>query len=245
MRIKLTFGATSTPFTEPTQNYVNGVIHTILGKGNSYHDTFSNYSVSMLRGGKYTDKGLVYPNGGEVYVSSPDMEFIDTFLINLIHQQGLMLRDMKLLSYEVSEIKVHSDYDIIHTLSPILLKKDNRRITFKDDGFIERLNEQSMAKLVKNGLTEADLKGFVIKPFHFENGQVKLPKVNNVVNPSSKVMLVVEGTPIARKTIYEMGLGNSTGCGFGAVKVRIKKKNLQNIWKFEKLVLSLQYENIK
>lgn len=220
MRITLNFSPTMVPFEEPTQNYVNGMIHSILGKNNPYHNAFSNYSVSFLRGGKLTPKGLIYPDGGKVYISSPDDAFIDTILINIIHSKNVKLRDMRLNSYDVSDIKINKKYDIIETLSPILLKKGEDRITFNDDTFITLLQQQCVAKLSKNGLTQNDLKGFTIKPFHFENAKIKLPKIKNVVNPSSHVMLVIEGTTKARKMIYEMGLGNSTGCGFGAVKVR-------------------------
>ena len=66
MRITLNFEPTMVPFNEPTQNYVNGMVHAIIGKDNSYHDKFSNYSVSFLRGGKLTPEGLIYPNGGKV-----------------------------------------------------------------------------------------------------------------------------------------------------------------------------------
>lgn len=220
MRIILKFKETVVPFSEPTQNYVNGMIHTILGKDNPYHDNFSNYSVSFLRGGKLTSEGLIYPDGGKLYISSPDETFIETILINIIHNRSLKLRDMPLISYEVCDIRVNNKYDVIETLSPILLKTKGKRITFKDNEFITILEQQCISKLTKNGLTHTDLKGFTIKPFHFENAKVQLPKIKNVVNPSSHVMLVVEGTAKARKMIYEMGLGNSTGCGFGAVKVR-------------------------
>ena len=220
MRITLNFEPTLVPFSEPTQNYVNGMVHTIIGKDNPYHDKFSNYSVSFLRGGILTSEGLIYPNGGKVFISSPDETFIETILINLIHSKNIKLRDMSLTSYDVCDININARYDIIETLSPILLKHKGKRLTFKDESFLTILTEQCIAKLTKNGLSKSDLKGFTIKPFHFENAKIQVPKVKNVVNPSSQVMLVIEGTAKARKMIYEMGFGNSTGCGFGAVKVR-------------------------
>lgn len=222
MRITLTFSPTEIPFKNSSQNtHSIGLVHNLLGEDNPYHDKFSNYSLSMLRGGVRVEDGITYPNGGQLFISSPDMEIINKICMSLIYGKEFKLRDMKLESWTVEDIKVHSDYDIIHTLSPILLKDEGKRITFEDANFIERLNIQSLAKLQKNGLTPKELKGFVIKPFHFEKAKVERPKIRNVVNPSSKVMLVVEGTPTARKMLYGMGLGNSTGCGFGAVKVRM------------------------
>lgn len=220
MRITLNFEPTMVPFIEPTQNYVNGMVHFILGENNPYHNSFSNYSVSFLIGGTLTTDGLIFPNGGKVYISSPDNIFIETVLLGLIQKKNIKLRDIRLMSYDVSDIKINNRYDIVKTLSPILLKKGEKRFTFKDEEFLPLLKQQCIAKLTKNGLTSTDLNGFNIKPFHFENAKVKLPKIKNVVNPSSDVMLVIEGSAKARKMIYEMGLGNSTGCGFGAIKVR-------------------------
>ena len=140
MRITLNFGSTLVPFTEPTQNYVNSMLHSILGKNNPYHDKFSCYSVSFLRGGKLTSDGLVYPDGGKLYISSPDETFIETFLISLIHSKNVKVRDMVLTSYDISDISVNAKYDIIETLSPILLKENGKRITFKDTSFLSVLD---------------------------------------------------------------------------------------------------------
>ena len=227
MRIILNFGPSKTVFRNSFQSEcLRGVIHKILGKNNTEHDTFSTYSVSTLRGGKMVKGGISYPKGGFVYVSSPDPIFLDKFWSNLISllrtSEKIELHDMELLNVAIENIQVNKSYDIIHVES-LLLKNDNKWITFEDEEFIPILNKKSLAKLQGKGigLTDDDLKGFNIKPFHFENAKIERPKIRNVVNPSSKVMLVVEGTEIARKTLYELGLGQSTGSSYGAViKVR-------------------------
>ena len=43
--------------------------------------------------------------------------------------------------------------------------------------------------------------------------------MKNVVNKSSQVMLLVRGKKEMRLALYKMGLGKSTGCGFGAIEI--------------------------
>ena len=218
MRLKLKFSESKIPFTYPTQNAVNSCIHRILGENNKYHNSFSNYCVSSLFGGVIVDNKMTYPNGAHFYVSSLDEELIEKIMFSVINGNVEMC-DMKLIGIDIENFNLHNDYDIIRTISPILLKDNENIITYQDSDFIKVLTEKSKSKLLKNGFSENDVKTLKIEPFHFENARLKFPKVKNVVNKSSQVMLLVRGKKEMRLALYKMGLGKSTGCGFGAIEI--------------------------
>lgn len=218
MRIKLKFSESKMPFNEPTQNAVNSCVHRILGENNKYHNTFSNYSVSSLFGGIIIDNKMTYPNGAHFYISSIDNEFIEQIMFKII-DGNIEMHDMKLLGVDFEKFNVHSDYDIIRTISPILLKDKERTVTYQDNDFINILTQKSKIKLLKSGFSEKDVNTLSIEPFHFEKARLKFPKVKNVVNKSSQVMLIVRGKKEMRLALYKMGLGKSTGCGFGAIEI--------------------------
>lgn len=217
MKIKLIFSPSNLPFNESTQNAVNSCIHRMFGKDNKCHNSFSNYAVSSLFGGVIVDGKMTYPNGAHFYFSSHDDELNEKVMYKAI--DGIDMHDMKLISINFEDFKPHSDYDIVRTISPILLKDKDRIITYKDSDFIDVLTKKSKLKLKYDGFTDKEINSLVIEPFHFENARLKFPKVHNIVNKSSQVMLIIKGDKAMRKALYEMGLGNSTGSGFGSIEI--------------------------
>lgn len=227
LRIKIEFEGSTKPFTTPVEDYIVGLVQKILGENNKWHDNFSAYSISTMQGGVVKDKYMCFPDGGYFYVSSIDMEFIQAFTNNLILNVGkISLRDMKMKGFAFPSSKVHSDYDIIRSISPLLLKVKNKRlVTFKDDDFVYLLTEQSKKKLLHNGFTEKDVQNFEIEPFHFKGASLRHARRKQYSLPASMVMLVVKGNVKCRKALYEMGLGSSTGYCFGAVEISEEREN--------------------
>ena len=218
MRIKLNFNGTIELFNGSTQHLVNGFIHSVLGSNNKYHDSFSNYAVSSLQGGKLVEGGISYENGAYIFVSSNDLEFNDNIMIGLMTTTST-IGSLTLNNIEIVDFKPHFYYDVVRTISPILLKDNDSIITFKDSSFIDVLLKKTKKKLLSLGLKEKDVNTLDIQPFHFENAKLKYVKVKNVVNLSSQVMLIIKGDIEVRRKLYEMGLGKSTGCGFGSVEI--------------------------
>ena len=219
MRIKIEFENGKENFPNSTQDAILGYVNNVLGENNSYHGKFSDYNISDLQGDKIIDNEhhIHYPNGSHFYISSPNMEFLTKFLTN---GHNYKLHDMKVKRIEVEPIDVHSDYDIIRTYSPILVKKNDKQITFQDSDFIQILTEKSRKKLIYNGVSEEDANTLTFELFHPENGKVQKRRLHNIVNVGSHIMLIVKGKSYVRKRIYQLGLGYCTGCGFGFVNVK-------------------------
>lgn len=192
-------------------------IHKCLGKNNKYHDAFSKYCISSLQGGKLDKDGFLSFDNSEPYiiVSSIDNEFIETFVKGLYETKATVM-SMSFNRLEIPPLTIQKYYDNVMTISPILLKnKSDRKITFEDPEWLDLLNQKTVAKLKNVGIEDPTFKIELRSP---DKAKRKLVWVGDVFNPSSMVSLKITGTKKAREAVYNMGLGNSTGCGFGAVK---------------------------
>jgi len=203
------------------QKEVNSFIHRLLGKDNKYHDRFSNYAISSLQGGKLNSEGnLTFEKEPYIIISSNDMEFIDTMLEG-IQEKNEKLFDMSHKRVTITEYNVNEYYDNVITISPILLKdKEGRKITFKNDKWLNTLILNCKMKLLHEGIEDST---FNIKIKNPENGKEKLIYVGDVFNPASMVRLVVYGKEKTRRTLYNLGLGHSTGSGFGSISIMENK----------------------
>lgn len=212
-------------FTKPTNNTIpisnqkelNSYIHKCLGVNNEYHDSFSDYAISSIQGGKLTsDKMLSFENSTpHIIISSENEQFLSKIIMGIQSNQ-FKLFDMDFVQFEFNDFIVNPYCDTIITISPILLKHNDRKITFKNENWIEVLTQQVRKKLQHKGIMDDTFK---IELRNVEKAKEKLIHVGNVFNLCSMVSLKVYGKKKTRKTIYNMGFGNSTGCGFGSIKL--------------------------
>ena len=216
MIAKIYFNIPNTMIPINNQHEMNSYIHRCLGKDNQYHDTFSNYSISSLQGGKFNGNGLVFNENPYIQVASNDMNFISKF-VNGAQFGGHEVFDMKCIRVELCDFKVNDFYDKILTISPILLRDENdMKITFKNPQWIERLNDLCKKKLAHAGIVDETFKIELRQP---EKAKVKVVWVGDTFNHSTMTSLFVYGKPKTRKTLYNLGLGGSTGSGFGSIKI--------------------------
>ena len=233
MRIRLNFSPNSEPFTKPGNDYVNGFIHRCLGEGNRWHDEFSPYAVSQMKGGVLDpETGLIeFPNGGHVIVTvdKTETEFITALLKGLVNMADGCVQTMKyegMTSYSVNE---REKFDITR-IECVRLMDGNRAVTCKDENFIQLLRDHTVRKLKRCGVSENDAESIQLEPFHQENWRVKYVKLKSgtehpVVTPASNIMVVAKGSREARRKILTLGYGQSTGCGFGFPRVKEDKKH--------------------
>jgi CRISPR-associated endoribonuclease Cas6 len=223
-RLKLKFSASNEVFNALLNKKVNGFINGLLGEGNEYHGKFSDYSVSSMQGAVWNDDDTFsFPNGGHIYVSSNNQNFINAIAIGLVSNKATEICGMKFVGYEVSDYNLYKKYDIVRTISPVLVSTTGRRmLTFRDDNFLDILREKSIKKLVLAGVDERKANSLKFELFHPENAKTVCAKIGDAVNIASRVMFIVSGNKEARNTLYNMGIGKCTGFGFGAVSVNNK-----------------------
>ena len=200
------------------QKELNSYIHRCIGKDNEYHDSFSNYSISSIQGGKLNKSTgmLCFEEEPYIYISSPDSEFVQLLVVGAMSGQKLF--NMEFSKISLADFNSDKFCDTVITISPILLKResDGVKITIDDDGWIDSLKSQCIKKLNRVGLTH---NGFNIELRNPERAKKKMVYVGNVFNPCSQVSLKVYGDKKSRDYIYSVGFGNSCGSGFGSVKL--------------------------
>ena len=105
--------------------------------------------------------------------------------------------------------------------SPVLLKyresnNTYRYVTIEDDDFEEKLNTNFKDKLRYAGIDKDGVKISIDPDSTYR--QTKMVTYNNIKNRASLVPLVIEGTQEQIEFAWSVGLGHSTGIGFGALK---------------------------
>jgi CRISPR-associated endoribonuclease Cas6 len=218
MRLKLKYSE-NTETVPNNISIVNSFIHKCLGNNNKYHDTISNYCITRMMGGEVVDGGrnINYKNGGYIIVTSTDMVFIDKLV------EGVMINDfgygMKLLDVEYITENLYDGYNFFKTTDTgfILKKKDGTGFhTIKDPDFIDVLKNHLMTKVLKIK-PKADLTGFNVEIENLSKAKVRRIFVKNTPNLSNVCQLKIIGNRDVIETIYNNGIGKSTGSGFGTI----------------------------
>ncbi len=127
---------------------------------------------------------------------------------------------------QVSEIifeneLIFSSKEYFYTASPIFAKylnesKTYTHLTFKDDKTGKHLEKVLKMKMEKAGMQDDSLKIYFDK--EYKNPKVKLVEYKGIKNKVNVCPVIIEGKPETIAFAYAVGLGNSTGIGFGAIK---------------------------
>lgn len=216
MILKIIFSIPANGLSINNQHYVNGFIHKCLGENNKYHDSFSDYAISSVQGGKLNNGKLTFNDNPYILISSENTEFINELMQGILTTNA-DIEGIKFSRFDFSDYNIHDYYDKIVTLSPILIKdKSGMKLSFKDEKFLEVLTSNCIKKLKHAGITD---NSFKIEIRNIEKAKVKKIMVGDVFNICSLISLIIYGKPKTRKTLYNMGIGNSCGCGFGTIKI--------------------------
>lgn len=212
------------------QNLV-GAFHKWLGE-NELHDDISLYSLSWLQHlGRPRFKinkaktGLVFPFGAEMYISSPlpdlHKKAVDGIFTDQSINWGMKVKEVRMMPTP--------DFGERHRFlaqSPVLIKKNietekHQKYFYPGDpesnGF---LTETLQSKLLRAGLptdVSVAFDGGYAKPI------VKKVRYRNLDIKGAICPVIVEGDPRAVQFAWEVGVGHSTGIGFGALEDTLKK----------------------
>lgn len=225
MRIKIKLSGTKKPITINNQHIVNGFLHKLIGKNNKYHDGHSDYCLSSLRGGKLIGDGKIsFIDGGYIIISTSDNELLSKIMIGLLEHKNFY-SDINVCGFEyLPEEHYFNGWNHFRTLTPILLKHENAFYTINDDNFVEILTNKTKHKLSCYN-PKLSLDDFKIKiknhPAHKVDPVIIKKKIDgknvHIRNDASQCHLSIYCSKNVAKALHDIGIGKSTGSGFGMI----------------------------
>ncbi len=219
MRISLNL----TPNTETVpfnyQSSLVGAFHKWLGE-NELHDGLSLYSLSWLSHGQRRKDGLDFPEGSTFSVSAPS----DELLSALVH--GVFKGHQIRWGMEVREVIIQRTPDFgsrqkFFAQSPILIKRKPEDAEHHQYYFpSHKESGPLMTETLRLKMEKAGIEGDISVRFDetYPNPKIKMVSYKGINIKAALCPVLVEGDPRAVQFAWEVGIGNSTGIGFGCLK---------------------------
>ena len=200
------------------QPLLTGTIHKWLG-WNNVHGNVSLYSFSWLEGGKKAGTGLRFEKETSFFFSSYKSDLIKKMVTGIQNDPNLFN------GFMVSEIIIQEEPDfsnreLFFTASPIFIKRkvgnEVDHIRYDDPRASAYLKETLQTKMKRAGINN---NMFNIR-FDLKSPYATTKKItyNGVQNRANWCPVIIEGNVGIKQFAWNVGLGNSTGIGFGAIK---------------------------
>ena len=177
------------------------------------------YSFSWLKGGRKNGDGLIFENETSFEFSAHDNILIKQLI------QGIQIDPIINYGLEVSEIVIQetprfSNRETFFVTSPVLVKRteEERDIHFTYDQLEtdKLLTDTMKTKLMRAGLDDRNIQLAFDRSYY--GAKTKLVYYKNIGNKTSICPVIIEGSPAQIAFAWNVGVGHSTGIGFGALK---------------------------
>jgi CRISPR-associated endoribonuclease Cas6 len=198
---------------------LTGTIHKWLGNQNKEHGEVSLYSFSWLNGGKAEKKNLVFKDGASMFISAYDSNLLSV-LINNIKDIPEMFCGLKVTELIIQENPNFNDSENFAIASPVFIKRKEgdkiKHVLYSEAVAGKYLTETLKTKMAKAGLTDDSLD--IQFDTTYKRATTKLINYNGVKNKANWCHVIIKGKSESKAFAWNVGLGNSTGIGFGALK---------------------------
>lgn len=217
MRIHLKIRSTGQVIPFNHQHMLTGVIHKWIGE-NKEHGNVSLYCFSKLEGGKAQKDGLIFKDETKFFFSSVSDELIKKII------EGVREDPTMFLGLAVAEIIIQEDPDFTHVnyfrpASPIFIKKKEgekiQHILYDNPLAGNYLTDNLRFKMSLAGLEDESL--HIEFDANFPNAGTKKITYRNIENRANWCAVKIDAKPETKLFAWNVGLGNSTGIGFGAI----------------------------
>lgn len=200
------------------QMILTHAIHKWLGI-NEIHDSISLYSFSWLMGGKVNHNGLVFPQGAQWFFNSFNNEILKKLITGIQKDPeiafGNFVSDIIIQDYPQFERKEIC----FRCASPVFVKRTIKgkeiHFTFDQIESDHLLTETLKHKLQRAGLSTNGVS--VEFNRNFIGAKTKVIYYGKIGNRVNICPVIITGTPEQLAFAWDVGVGNSTGIGFGSI----------------------------
>jgi len=218
MRLHFSLSANNKTIPFDYQHNLISTFHRWMG-WNTIHDEISLYSLSWLKGRHKIKDGFNFPDGASWFISFWNEDIGRQLIINAMKDSEIGF-GMKVKEIQIQETPEFSSKERFIVSSPILIRKydqngNAKHLTYKDEDTEKYLTETLKRKLAFTNLNY-DVKVYFDK--NYPKPKTKLVKINSIENRANFCPVIIEGHSEAIKFAWNVGIGHSTGCGFGALQ---------------------------
>lgn len=224
MRLRLRLSGNQHPVPFDYQHQLIGALHKRLGQDNDLHDRLSLYSSSWLHGGHAAGDHLRFPRGAEWLVSFYDERLIEAFVDRTLADPELCY-GMRVTEITQQPAPRFGTSHTFRTGSPVLARAPHprdapgqpRHLIYTDPEADDVLTEILRRKMDAAGLDPAHRATRVGFDRTYRAAKTKLVTIKNISNRASVCPVRLEGTPEGIAFAWTVGVGHSTGSGFGCL----------------------------
>ncbi len=218
MRVYLELRSEKKPVPFNYQPQITGAIHKWIGK-NKIHDQTSMYSFSWLQGGRKKGNYLIFENGASFEFNSYDNNLIKS-IIHGIQSDPSINFGLEVSEIVLQETPIFTDKEVFHVASPVLVKRKlgekEIHYTYDNPESDILLTETLKTKLKKAGLPNDNINLSFQRKYAY--AKTKIIYYNKIGNKVNICPIEITGSPEQIGFAWNVGIGNSTGIGFGALK---------------------------
>lgn len=226
MRLNLTLSPNTDPVPFNHLHRLTGTFHKWLGPENELHDGPSLYALGWLKGGQAEDGALAFPEGARWHLSFYNDGAAKAVLDGLL-QDPSVFAGMRVTEAQQQTTPSFSGGYRFDVDAPVLARRR------RDDGSREYLlydDERADEALTRTLRVKVRAAGLDLNPesirVRFDRGsdgaRTKLATIEKgghaIKHKGSECPVIVEGPPAAVQFAWNVGIGELTGSGFGAVK---------------------------
>lgn len=214
--LKLSKNKETIPFNY--QHLLTGAIHKWIGKENKEHGDLSLYSFSWIQNAKSNNKGIAIDSDSYFFISAYDQSLIKIILKGIL-KDPFVCCGSEVYDAQIAETPSFKNETRFFLGSPVFIKRrfdeKERHILFDDE-----LSGKYMTETMSKKMSKAELssKGLSIEfDKSYSRPHTKLINYKDVKNKANMCPVIIEGAPEQIAFAWNVGVGNSTGIGFGAL----------------------------
>lgn len=226
MRLNLTLSPNTDPVPFDHLHKLTGTLHKWLGPDNDLHDGPSLYSVGWLNGGQAADGALTFPEGARWRLSFWNAEAAKQVLDGLLRDPSVFagLRVTEAQQQTTPAFSGGSRFDVDAPVVARRRRDDGSRayLLYDDARADDALTRTLRGKMDAAGLAVDPSAVRVRFDRGYDGARTKLATIKKgghaIKHKGSDCPVIVEGPPEAARFAWNVGVGELTGSGFGAVK---------------------------